>query len=256
MSNNNDIVNVFLRSLDRNQAALKAQTLRRMLEDALNRTTPLQTQTSTKRKAFFSFHYDDIMRVNNVRNAFKIYNPPNTLITPTFYDSSLWESRKLDGDDSLKRLIREGVYHTSLVCVLVGTETWSRPWVRYEIARSVIDEKGLLAIDINHINHHQTQSPHELGPNPLSYMAVGRMVDGSFRLFEKKWAGLGLEVKWNWTLYEKHTQPVSLPKYLAAPEVGYVKPLDKSVSRYNFIADNGQRNIGQWLDFAAKQVGR
>ena len=28
-----------------------------------------------KRKVFFSFHYDDIMRVNNVRNAWKIDHP-------------------------------------------------------------------------------------------------------------------------------------------------------------------------------------
>jgi hypothetical protein len=32
----------------------------------------------TKRKAFFSFHYDDIMRVNVVRNAWKITHPDST----------------------------------------------------------------------------------------------------------------------------------------------------------------------------------
>jgi hypothetical protein len=48
----------------------------------------------TKRRVFFSFHYDDVFRVNNVRNAFKIYNP-GTLLTPSFQDSSLWESKKL-----------------------------------------------------------------------------------------------------------------------------------------------------------------
>jgi len=33
-----------------------------------------------KRKAFFSFHYDDIMRVNVVRNAWKIDHPDNALM--------------------------------------------------------------------------------------------------------------------------------------------------------------------------------
>jgi hypothetical protein len=28
-----------------------------------------------KRKAYFAFHFDDIMRVNNVRNAWKITHP-------------------------------------------------------------------------------------------------------------------------------------------------------------------------------------
>ena len=59
---------------------------------------------ATKRKVFFSFHYDDIMRVNNVRNAWKIDHPDNALMR-SFYDSSLWESRKTEGDKSVKRLI-------------------------------------------------------------------------------------------------------------------------------------------------------
>jgi hypothetical protein len=66
-----------------------------------------------------------------------------------FYDGSLWESRKAEGDEAIKTLIREGVQYTSAVCVLVGTETWTRRWVKYEIARSVMDERGLLVVHIN-----------------------------------------------------------------------------------------------------------
>jgi hypothetical protein len=47
---------------------------------------------ATKRKAFFSFHWDDIMRVNVVRNAWKIGHPDSALMR-SFYDSSLWEAR-------------------------------------------------------------------------------------------------------------------------------------------------------------------
>ena len=87
-----------------------------------------------KRKAFFSFHYDDIMRVNNVRNAWKIDHPDAPEMR-SFLDSSLWEARKLENEDTLKRLMREGVQYASAVCVLAGRDTWSRRWVRYEIAR-------------------------------------------------------------------------------------------------------------------------
>lgn len=59
---------------------------------------------AVKRKAYFAFHYDDIMRVNNVRNAWKISHPDSDL-NRSFYDSSLWESKKLQGDEALKRLI-------------------------------------------------------------------------------------------------------------------------------------------------------
>src|SRR5258708_23187661 len=108
--------------------------------------------TLVKRKAYFAFHFDDIMRVNNVRNAWKITHPDGAL-NRSFYDSSLWENKRLEGDDALKKLIRDGVGYTSAVCVLVGTETWSRRWVKYEIARSVVDDRGLLAVHINGLNH-------------------------------------------------------------------------------------------------------
>ena len=116
-----------------------------------------------KRKAFFSFHFDDVMRVNVVRNAWKI-SRPDTIAMRSFYDSSLWESRKLDGDEAVKRIIREGVEYTSAVCVLIGSETWLRRWVKYEVARAIIDGRGLLAVHINNINHHQTRTPHPRGP--------------------------------------------------------------------------------------------
>jgi MTH538 TIR-like domain (DUF1863) len=146
-------------------------------------------RAAVKRKAFFSFHYDDIMRVNVVRNAWKIDHPDNALMR-SFQDSSLWESRKLEGDDAVKRLIREGVEYTSAVCVLIGTETWLRRWVKYEIARAVIDGRGLLAVHLNSIRHHHTQTPHTRGYNPLDFMAVGKVQPGvlstpKYYLFEK-----------------------------------------------------------------------
>src|SRR5690242_5243920 len=103
----------------------------------------LKALFTQKRKVYFSFHFDDIMRVNNVRQAWKI-DHPDALLMRSFYDSSLWETRQLDSPESLKGLIRDGVEHTSAVCVLVGSETWYRRWVRYEIARAVIDGRGLL----------------------------------------------------------------------------------------------------------------
>jgi hypothetical protein len=202
---------------------------------------------ATKRKAFFSFHYDDIMRVNAVRHAFKLYNP-SSLIAPTFYDSSLWESRKIEGNEAVKRLIRQGVEYTSVVCVLVGSLTWSRRWVKYEIARSIVDGKGLLAVHINGINHHRLRFPHLRGPNPLNFLAIGKMGDGTYRIFEKNISG--------WFQYEDYTSAVQLPRYLQDPPVDYVTPLDAGALEYDFAIQNGAKNIGGWLDLAAKNAGR
>jgi hypothetical protein len=128
-----------------------------------------------KRKVYFSFHFTDIMRVNVIRNAWRVVNPDSLLGGRTFYDSSLWESRQREDPEALKRLIREGVGYTSAVCALVGAETATRRWVRYEIARAVIDKRGLLAVHLNSIRHHKFLTPHVRGPNPLASMAVGKV---------------------------------------------------------------------------------
>lgn len=205
-----------------------------------------------KRRVYFSFHFDDIMRVNNVRQAWKIDHPDAPLMR-SFYDSSLWESCQLAAPESLKRLIREGVEHTSAICVLAGSQTWSRRWVRYEIARAVIDGRGLLAVHINSIRHHVSRLPHLLGNNPLAYMAVGKVQSSPFGLplyylFELTQQG--------WVRYEDHTDPVKLPPYLTDPAAGYVTLLSSGTAIYNFVSDDGHKNIGAWIDQAAQRVGR
>jgi len=213
---------------------------------------------TTKRKAYFAFHYDDIMRVNNVRNAWKI-DHPESVLSRSFYDSSLWESKKLEGDEAVKALIRTGVQYTSAVCVLVGTETWSRRWVKYEIARAVIDGRGLLGVHINGLNHHQRRTPDQLGFNPLHLLGVYRHVNGQYYLYEKKYVVVNLLVgqrEWRWQSYTDYTFPVKLPPYLSSPSAGYIMPLSSGTSEYDFAAGQGHKNIGKWIDDAAVSAGR
>jgi hypothetical protein len=205
-----------------------------------------------KRKVYFSFHFDDIMRVNNVRNAWKIDHPDSSLMR-SFYDSSLWESRKLENPESIKRLIREGVEKTSVICVLVGSETSLRRWVRYEIARAVIDGRGLLAVHLNNLRHHATTTVHPLGFNPLANMAVGKVQETiqlppRYYLFEYTMQG--------WTRYQDHTDPVNLPPYLTDPAPGYVMQLSTGTAIHDYVLGDGHKNIGTWIDQAAQQVGR
>ena len=204
-----------------------------------------------KRKVFFSFHYDDIMRVNNVRNVWKI-NHPDSAQMRSFYDSSLWESKKLESDESVKILIREGVSYTSVVCVLIGTETWSRRWVKYEIARSVIDGKGLVGIHLNGINHHQRMKPDNRGYNPIAMMGISAKNDGQYYLCEHVHNGQSYEWKW----YADYTLSVNLPKYCNPVQVGSVVKLSDRTREYDFAAQNGATNLGGWIDLAAVEAGR
>lgn len=80
----------------------------------------------TKRRVFFSFHYqNDINRVNVVRNSW-VVRPEDSDTAQGFYDASLWESSKRKSEESVKALIREGINKTSVTCVLAGTNTWER----------------------------------------------------------------------------------------------------------------------------------
>jgi hypothetical protein len=218
-------------------------------------------KAAVKRKAFFSFHYDDIMRVNVVRNAWKIDHPDNSLMR-SFQDSSLWESRKLEGDDAVKRLIREGVEYTSAVCVLIGTDTWLRRWVKYEMARAIVDGRGLLGVHLNSIRHHHTKTPHTRGYNPLEFLAVGKVQQAvlstpRYYLYEKRGVPDGLgSYKFEWHLYSDYTLAVSRPAWLTDPAPGHVTPLSQNASVYDYIADDGHRNIGSWIDNAAQGAGR
>jgi hypothetical protein len=212
----------------------------------------------TKRKGFFSFHYDDIMRVNNVRKAWTLAHPDRE-IKRNFYDRSLWESTKRTNPEGLKKLIRDGMTYSSTVCVMVGTGTWARPWVRYEIARAVVDKKGLLAIHINGIRRHdQHRQADQLGMNPLDFIGIYKAPTGSFYLYEKSVAPNRVTgvPEWQWQPFKLYSQAVPLPKYMAAPSSGYLLPLSTGTVIYDYAVDRGSDNLGAWIDAAAKRAGR
>ena len=96
------------------------------------------------RRVFFSFHYDDVIRVNVVRNSDQIVRRYER--AARFYDKSLWERAKKEGRLAIKRMINKGLQGSSVTCVLVGQHTWQRPWVRYEILKSFARGNGILGV--------------------------------------------------------------------------------------------------------------
>jgi hypothetical protein len=193
------------------------------------------------------------MRVNNVRNSgeFAKSSAESGRNIEGYYDASLWESRKLEGDDGLKRLIRDGVKNTSAVCVLVGSETWHRRWVRYEIARSVIDGRGILAVHINSINHHERRTPDDRGDNPCRYLGVAVAENGKYYLCER----FNQNGSWSWRWYQDYTQPIDLPAYCSTPpKNGQPVRLSEMTREYDW-SQNGFKNIGGWIDMAAADAG-
>jgi hypothetical protein len=224
-------------------------------------TKPKPVAPETKRRAFFSFHFDDIMRVNNVRNAWKITHPDSSS-NRSFYDSSLWECRKLTNPESLKQLIRAGVLSTSAVCILAGSRTWDRRWVKYEIARAIIDGRGLLTVHLNSINHHRTKGADPVGLNPLAHMGVAKLQPNAllppqYYLYEMKLVpnGYGGVIE-KWSRYGDYSLSVKKPAWVSDPDVDHVMPLSVDAAEYDYELDHGHCIIGSWIDKAAKQAGR
>jgi MTH538 TIR-like domain (DUF1863) len=167
----------------------------------------------TKRKVYFAFRYRDIMRANNVRHSGKIgfdeeKNPRD------FYDRSIWEKSSSSDPETLKRLMREGVEHSSVVCVLNCTDTWESRWVKYEIARAVIDNKGLLTVHIAGLRHHQRGVADQAGLNPLSVMGISKNAYGTLYLYENRLVLKSMSpvrYEWEWHQFADYTTPVTLP---------------------------------------------
>ena len=117
------------------------------------------------RRVFFSFHYErDIWRANVVRNSWLLKDGRDDA---GFWDASLREEAKKQGDEAIKRMINNGLQNTSVTAVLIGAETADRTWVRYEIHRSAERGNGLLGIYIHNIKNRYGQ-PDTKGDNPFA----------------------------------------------------------------------------------------
>jgi hypothetical protein len=99
------------------------------------------------RHVYFSFHYEDIWKVNQIRNSGVVGGSKSA----GFADRSLWEEAKEKSRQALEKLIAEGLEGTSVTAVLIGSQTASRPWVKYEIMESIKRRSALLGVHINKV---------------------------------------------------------------------------------------------------------
>lgn len=100
-------------------------------------------------RVFFSFHYErDVQRASVIRNSW--VTKPNKE-DAGFIDSASWESLKRQGDAAIRRWIDEQLRGTTVTAVLIGPETSSRDWVRYEVLKSHERGNGLVGITLHNI---------------------------------------------------------------------------------------------------------
>lgn len=197
------------------------------------------------RKTFFSFHYEpDVWRAWNVRNSQVVKSDDEA--EEGFFDSSVFEASKREGEENLKSFLRNGLKYSSVTCVLAGTKTWARRWVRYEIVHSVLKGNGLLTVDIHGVKNTLGQVS-EKGANPLANVGVYRS-DGALYFAEWK--------DGKWVRYGDYKLAVPEGDLWFTPAAKGVDQFSNHCLRYDFVAQRGRDNLTGWIESAAKIAGR
>jgi hypothetical protein len=188
------------------------------------------------KKVFFSFHYQDVIdfRANVVRNHW-LTKPDRQ--SAGFFDSSIWESAKRTGDLALKRLINGGLENTSNTCVLIGTDTYNRRWVSYEIMKSFERGNHIFCVHINGIKGKDGLTKSK-GANPLFFLGYSFSSDG-------KEINLHDEIEGKWIKYpdlEGWAVKEVEDKYRDK-----IYRLSTNYEIYDWIEDDGYNRFANWV---------
>lgn len=188
------------------------------------------------KRVFFSFHYQDVIdfRANVVRNHW-LTKPDRQ--SAGFFDSSIWEDAKKTSDLALKRLINSGLKNTSNTCVLVGSDTYNRRWVSYEIMKSLEMGNHIFCVHINSIKG-KDQKTKPLGENPLYYLGVSFSDDGKkvnlHDFINNKWIKYPDLEGWNVKEVDKEL-------------IGEIHRLSEAFEIYDWIDNDGYNNFSNWV---------
>jgi len=158
-----------------------------------------------------------------------------------YFDASIWEEAKRTSPAALKRLINSELEYTSVTVVLIGTSTWARPWVRYEILKSMNRGNKLLGIHINGIAGKDQQTK-DLGPNPFDYLAKRYSADGTQLTMLEASNGKWVEYT---EIDESATYGLKKPR---SERAGQTVPLSTDCSVYRWNGDNGYENFSAWIE--------
>jgi hypothetical protein len=163
-------------------------------------------------------------------------------------DASEWLAAARKGDATLRRVIRQRVNRTQVTAVLIGEDTWSQRWVRYEIVRTVEAGHGLLAVSLGGIPDRDGR-PGAAGQNPLDRFY--------FRLdYDEQTLGL-----WEWhdgsrrwdACEELGPLPLARVPYPVERSEGLLSSIFHS---YDWIEDRGPANLPHWVALAARNARR
>lgn len=156
------------------------------------------------RHSFFSFRYKkDNWRASIVRNSWVTQER----ISSGFFDKAEWEEVKKKTDSVIEAWIDAQHKGTSVTVVLIGSDTYGKKWINYEITSSHKKGNGILGIYIHNIKDSNGNTSTK-GRNSFD--------------------------QWRFT---KAGNAVTYPVY-------------------DWVVDDGYKNMGKWIEAAAKAAGK
>lgn len=120
-----------------------------------------------KRQVFYSFHYKkDSWRAAQIKNMGMVEG--NTPVS-----ANEWEEVKRKGKTAIEDWIQGAMAWRSCVVVLIGEDTFSREWCKYEIKHAWESGKGVVGIHIHGLKN-AIQEHSQKGRNPFDAFYVDK----------------------------------------------------------------------------------
>ena len=187
------------------------------------------------KRVFFSFHYQDVIdfRANVVRQSWVTQEREEA----GYFDASLWEDSKKKGDANIKRLIENGLDGTSVTSVLIGSDTYARRWVRYEIVSSIYRSNRVFGVHINLIKgKNSTTKLH--GNNPFDYLAIEYSSNGESVNYHE----------WNGNRWVPYTDFAGYRLNTPNPSrAGKILKLSEMYKTHCWVTHDGYNNFSNWV---------
>ena len=187
------------------------------------------------KRVYFAFEYRDVQdfRANVVRN----HNFIGGIEAAGYYDHSIWEEAANANPLALKRLINAEFENSSVTAILIGSGTWARRWVRYEIMKSIERGNKVIGIHINSIAG-KDKLTKALGPNPFDNMGVEISTNGT-RAKPTEWKD------GKWVYYTDLDSFGVTPQ--PAENRGQHLRLSHWLPVYDWVGDNGYKHFSSWI---------
>lgn len=186
---------------------------------------------------YFCFDYEDVsdFRANVVRN----HNIIDGGYKKGFFDGSIWEDAKKKDPAALRKLIDAELEGTTVTVPLIGSGTYARRWVRYEIFRSVYRGNKLLGVHVNSIKGKDGLTKTQ-GPNPFEYLALQYNSNGTAAT-PREWNG-------NAWIDSPDMPAYSLNQQAGAEYWSKFVQLSTWYPVYDWIANDGYNNFNKWIE--------